>query len=404
MKYKYREYISLIVIGVIFFITIIFSGALQNAIDFVPLYHSSRLISQGENIYNFDLLRKLILNDSNADTAIHYLYPPFLAVIIQPITSLALPQALVIWLLINSVAVVIAIAILLKKYLKTSFLTFLLGLLILYLYLPILQNLQLGQVNPLVFLFLSLGLILLINNKNYLAGITLGLASLIKIFPVVFLAYSLIMKKWKIFFSGIFTIIIGCLLAAILIGQGGFDIHWHYLTKVLPAIFSGNLPGWNPGTLMSGVLDLLWKMPQYSALIKISSKVILIIFFLFIGYKYLIKKQKADKEIVSLEYSFLMAMMVISSAFSFQHYLIWLIIPLVVLYNHYLKEKNRKTLVGIIIIFCLGAFPTIFLEYIIPHNMNAYIYPLINPGFWAVVITLGMLTYLILKKGENKQL
>ncbi len=396
------KYITLIITGCVFLLSIIFSGAINSAIDFAPLYYSSQILSEGGNIYDFDLLKEIIVNHGHDSTAVHYLYPPFLSSLIQPLGHLSLTIALTIWLILNTTALIIGFGLLLKYFLPDHLLYYLFSLIGLLLFYPVSDNLFLGQVNPIIFLLLSGGLFLLLKNKKVGTGIFLGLASLIKIFPIVFLLHSLFLKKWKIFCSGIITILVGILITIILAGQAGLTNTIEYFSQVLPNILSGNLTGWAPGNSSPGNLDVLWTSGIYVNIISYLTKIILTIFFLFIGYKYLFKKQKIDPISIALEFSFLTTLMVISSAFSFHHYLIWLIIPLILLFNIYLKNKNKLLLTFLIVAFIFSAIPPILTKIFIQDISNQNIYPLINPGLWAVIIILGLLICQYFKKNNLK--
>ncbi|MBU0613434.1 DUF2029 domain-containing protein [Patescibacteria group bacterium] len=397
MNYKY---ITLIIIGCVFFLSINFSGAINSSIDFAPIYYSSQILFDGGNIYDNDLLKEIIINNGHSNTAIHYLYPPFVSALAQPLGQLPLRVALTMWLLINTIALILGFGILINTFIPDKIKYYLIVLGCCLIFYPVIFNLLLGQINPIVLLLLSGGLVLLLKQKNTGSGILIGIASLIKVFPIIFLIYALFIKKFKVFFSGILTIFAGILLTCLLSGSAGLANSIEYFSSVLPSIFSGNLLGWSPGNSSPGFLDILWTTAQSATILSIATKIFITIFFVFIGYKYLIRKQIIDRKSIILEYSFLATILVIASAFSFHHYLLWLVIPFIVLFYIYLNNRNKYFLISLLFAFLLSAIPPLFIEVLLPTNINDSIYPFINPGLWSVVMVL----VIIISQYFNKSL
>jgi len=400
MKQKYF-YIALIISGLIFILVIILSGAIFKAIDFLPMRYAGEIMNQQGNIYDFDLIQQRIDADGHNTPAVQYLYPPFLVAITAPLHAFSDISILIFWICLNAIAIIIGFGILVKKLLPRQSLINILVFSGLLIFFPIWQNLYLGQINPLVFLFLVLGLIAMIKQKDIPSGIYLGIASLLKVFPLVFLGYALFLKKWKIFWSGCITLFTGILLTFILAGWNGLQNWWNYLINILPKIYFGNLEGWEPGNPYAGNLDVLWTTTIYSDAIGIIIKLILISFFIFVFIKYFVKKSRLETKTMWLEISFLCTMMVISSAYNFHHYLIWLIIPMIYLTKIYCKHKQKILLVALIICFIFTAWPPVLTEHMVPEDINKYIFPLINPGFFAVIIILTILIWQYFKKEKT---
>ncbi len=68
-------------------------------------------------------------------------------------------------------------------------------------------NLKLGQMNLPVFFFTVLGLHFFLNSKDLKAGLTIGLASVLKFMPVVFIVYFAFKREWKVVKGALISIV-----------------------------------------------------------------------------------------------------------------------------------------------------------------------------------------------------
>ena len=185
--------------------------------DFNVFYHAAREVLAGRDPYQHSL---------GAWTP--YLYPPMLAVLLVPMASLPLPAAAYGWFLINAVSVAaaawmsssLARAAALKQALEEaktahtgprqlasqSILVSALSLLVVVRF--VLDNANLGQVNPLVAALAVAHLYLYSKERKAASALALALAVSIKLTPFVLIGYHIARRRWK-FAAGCTAVCIG---------------------------------------------------------------------------------------------------------------------------------------------------------------------------------------------------
>lgn len=125
----------------------------------------------------------------NRGEADGYIYPPFLAWVLYPLTFLELPLASTLWYIIQSVIFLIALRYCIPSIdWKDPFRIIAASIFLVAVLRLVILNAELGQVNGLV---LVLTLVALRTEKPYLIGFFLGLATAIKIAPILFLPFVL---------------------------------------------------------------------------------------------------------------------------------------------------------------------------------------------------------------------
>jgi hypothetical protein len=185
----------------------------SNSSDFQDYYSASQLFMTGEDIYAFEdivkaksqihsfedifksemapLLEKL-MNQTGS-----YIYPPTFAFLLIPISILEYPTASLLFSLINFFSLVISCYIIFKYFQpkiaqNTLLLASLLALLLNFRFLE--NHVNNNQVG---FLLLLLIMISITTKKNFVSGICLSLAIIIKLTPAVFLVYFFWKRRWS---------------------------------------------------------------------------------------------------------------------------------------------------------------------------------------------------------------
>jgi len=117
---------------------------------------------------------------------------------------------------------------------------------------PLQVNFLLGQYYILLLFLLTLACWLYIRQQEFLAGVLIGLASGLKIFPILFLAYFIRKKDLKAIVG---TIIGGASTVLVSLFVFGWQLNRTYLTQVLPAALHGE--GLDPYNLSAASLSSL---------------------------------------------------------------------------------------------------------------------------------------------------
>jgi hypothetical protein len=109
-------------------------------------------------------------------------------------------------------------------------------LLIAALSLPLRVNFMFGQYYVLLLFLLTLACFLYIRQRRFIAGLFIGIAAGLKIFPLVYLLFFLRKRDWRAFAGGI-AAFLGSLAVSVLVF--GRELNRVYLFHILPSVFRG---------------------------------------------------------------------------------------------------------------------------------------------------------------------
>jgi len=169
-----------------------------------PSYYVAAIgISNSINIY--DLASFISLGESilgKSTNVLPYVYPPLLAEVFTVFSHLnyqTYTQILFVFNLFLSLLLLISIYLLFHSGKNEFYLPTILFFLILNINTPLMRTINNGQINLLILNLLILTFFFYRINKYFLSSFFLGLACLIKIFPILFLLIIFIQKKIKYF-------------------------------------------------------------------------------------------------------------------------------------------------------------------------------------------------------------
>lgn len=161
--------------------------------DFRHMYAAASLLRSGGNIYDSEQLRAEAAR-REVERLNPYVYPPLQAALLIPLASLSFAQAALAWYWINIFLVVLCILILsrllgsMPRPWNCAIVVFLVAASE-----PVTRTLTAGQMNIALLLLLCLSFILFKKNYPVFAGLALGLAAALKIFP----ALLILMLFWR---------------------------------------------------------------------------------------------------------------------------------------------------------------------------------------------------------------
>jgi len=194
---KTTKYILAVVLLSLIFTVDYFYNVKKNRIrtDFHYHYLASRAMMKGMDIYNAELVGK------------KFKYFPINAVLFMPF-ALSNPYASESLWLIAHLIMTFMIFKTIRKLFDEGLGTWWI--------IPIIcvgdifwENIKLGQINLPVFFFTVMGLNAFVNNKEFKSGLYIGLASVLKFMPIVFVVYFALKKEWKV--------VKGAILAAVVL-------------------------------------------------------------------------------------------------------------------------------------------------------------------------------------------
>jgi hypothetical protein len=157
---------------------------------------------------------------------------PFSTAFVYPFTSMPPLAAKHCWLILN-VGLLLATVALLRSLASLSWRHI---FLIAALSVPLRVNFLLGQYYILLLFLLTLACWLYLSQKRFVAGLLVGLAAGLKIFPIVYLVLFLRKRDWRAFAGGVVASV-GSF--GVSIWLFGWELNWIYLAQVLPATFRG---------------------------------------------------------------------------------------------------------------------------------------------------------------------
>lgn len=229
---------------------------MKYGLDFSAYYVAGNIVSQGPNqsmydVQQFadgrpDLVEEALPGTTwyatthryHAPYAISYIYPPFAACLLIPLTHLPFLQALRVW---NGLTMVLAgISILLSLQLAGVCVTGRLGLIAgvgLFSFFPFLNNLYCGQVGGVILFLIVAGVWLLGRERDQISALSFAVATLIKMTPFLAVPLLVFYKRWRwlAWYAVWMVALIG--LSAGVTGWKEYAEFWH---SVLPTISRGS--------------------------------------------------------------------------------------------------------------------------------------------------------------------
>lgn len=208
------------------------------SIDFYSYYIGAAAIDQGKPIYAFETYESVVATVGIRHAGL-YLYPPILAILIQPALLVSPYVASLIWLGLNVGILIVAVGLLLwKSNIRDHWMR--VGLLLLpVVFTPTVMALYLGQVNVLVFVLIALAYLAFVGRRPHISGVLLALSAWIKLWPIVLIAYFVWKREWKVVSGAILGLLLIGLLTLAFIGA---EQTTSFFTDRLPEISQGTQP------------------------------------------------------------------------------------------------------------------------------------------------------------------
>jgi hypothetical protein len=210
--------------------------------DFAAYYVAARALSQGGSPYQPASMERAAREGATQIAFPRYIYPPVLAALLRPLAVLPFDTARMGWYLLNLMLLVVSVALLARRLgLRRRLLWGCLAALALFP--PVYDTLLLGQVNMVLLACFTAALVLLKARPNRAAeigaGLALGLAIAIKLFPLVLCVACVRWRHWTALGVSIVSAVLFSVVG--LFWGGGPAVTVEYLTRVLPDFASSSL-------------------------------------------------------------------------------------------------------------------------------------------------------------------
>lgn len=225
----------------------IIGGALPmrvNKWDYSIYYSSALAMRQGVNPYTADLTPLARRLGFDLGKINHATDPPTFVLCFEPLTLFSPRTAFWVWTGINAFCFLAALALLLRwtPGIGGENACIIAGLVLLFP--PVVDHLVWGQNKMIVLLMLVLMMRWMERKKDAAAGLILAFASLLRAFPLFFIAYLMLRKRWRVVWYAIVGLAIGGLATLALVGvvrSFSFMLAMGYLTQGWREALPGNI-------------------------------------------------------------------------------------------------------------------------------------------------------------------
>lgn len=274
-------------------------------IDFGVYYQAARTALMGISPY------------STGENTIPFNYQPASLFLFIPFSLFPLFSAQIIWTIFSAGCLGLSIYLLLKSLnWKLKFEEFLLLIPLITLSFPVKWTFGMGQINHLILLLLVATFYFYKRKKDFLAGVFLGTAVVLKLVPAFLLGLFLIKRKLKIVSYSLGTIFLLTLLAGLVFR---FELTKEYFFRIVPTIFSPSGKEVYYNQSITGFIARLTTDNNLRFYLYFLSS-----FFIF-GVCWLLVSKR--KDLTGMEYSLIIVLMLLVNGLSWQHHFVWILIP-----------------------------------------------------------------------------
>jgi uncharacterized membrane protein len=286
--------------------------------DFVNYFAGAQAAAHGTDIY-----AEFKRGWGSEAWAVAYIYPPFFAEALAPLTALGLLAAARIWLLVVQAAFLGALWLLLRINPELSLTGRRLFLLAAFAFMPVYLNVKFQQVATVWLLLLTASLWAAIRRRDGLGGLLLALATSLKVSPIFLLPLLARLGRWRMAIAGGIALV-AVTAVTLLLAPGS----WQFFTVVLPRIGLGTA-NWDNGSIDGLVSRIVQFFPGLAgtATPTLAKVVIALSAVVVIGLT--IWAARGDGSwTLRLAVAGLVCALLISSSVTWQHHLVTLLLPL----------------------------------------------------------------------------
>lgn len=202
------------------------------SIDFFAYYIGALAVRQGRPLYSVETHEAIAASVGIADADL-WVYPPTLAVLMQPLSLISPNVGALIWFGVNTVLLLIGLALLLGQSNPRDYRLRVLLLLLPILFVPVIRTLYIGQLNILMFVLTILVYLAFVRKRPCVCGAVLALATWLKVWPIVLIGYFFWKREWQVVLSAVVGLILVGLLVLTL---GGVTQTTNFFLQMLPEL------------------------------------------------------------------------------------------------------------------------------------------------------------------------
>jgi Glycosyltransferase family 87 len=288
--------------------------------DFANYFGGAQAAAHGGDIYA-DFKRSW----GSEAWVVAYIYPPFFAELLAPLTPLGLVGAARVWLLVVHAAFVSSLALLLRLHPELSRAGRRLLLVAAFGFMPVYLNLKFQQVATVWLLLVAAALWAALRRRDSLAGGFIALAASLKVAPIFLIPLFARLGRWRVaILSGGLLVVV---TAVTMLASPG---SWQFFTVVLPRIGLGTA-NWDNGSIDGLVSRIVVLAPHLlgGATQSVAKLVIALAAITVIGLTIWLAGRGSDERwTLRLGVAALMTSLLIASSVTWQHHLVTLLLPM----------------------------------------------------------------------------
>ncbi len=288
--------------------------------DFVNYFGGAQAAAHGTDIYA-DFKQSW----GTQAWVVAYIYPPFFALLLAPLTSLGLLAAARIWLLVVHAAFLLVLALILRIHPELSRSGRRLFLLAAFTFMPVYLNLKFQQVATVWLLLITASLWAALRRRAGLAGIFIAAAASLKVTPIFLIPLFARLGRWRIAALGGVTLV-AVTLVSMLAAPGS----WQFFTVVLPRIGLGTA-NWDNGSIDGLVSRITELAPGLfgGATATVAKLTIVAAAVFVIGLTLWMSRDTGEPTwTLRLGVAALVTSLLIVSSVTWQHHLVTLLLPM----------------------------------------------------------------------------
>jgi hypothetical protein len=351
-----------------------------NSGDFKQDYYAARQFQAGESIYSSQKV------DNN--------HPPFVALLFIPWTVLPYRQAILLWTVGSIGLFFLSGWIVLSELrikLRIEWILLLCGFLLCWYQFH--ANIALGQLSILISCCIIAGWAFLRRKHDIPAGILLGFATLIKLFPGLMIVYLIIFKRWRALASMATVVGVGEALSLLLVGKEDF---MRFMVEVSPQNAQTYIPFPGNISLSGAFARLFWDGPWVKPLIHLpeaaSGLTILATLFVLLIMTVQMHRLTHLSGGSDAAYAINILAMLLVSPLTWQHIFPILALPFGILLERLQRDPHLSLIRILLLVVLMISLP----DFEIGRTLMAIFAPYQMPWYAALIFLVPTLSLLIL--------
>lgn len=305
-------------------------------IDFPSFYFSAKA-AFNDNFSPYDY--ELLVVSYPVDYKIFpFVYPPTALTVFFPFKWMSMEQAKVLFHFLSILCLFGSLYLLIFKIFEIGLENNVVYLLFFYFlsFQPIYLTLALGQINIVLLFSITLFWYCLMSSKDdWLSALPLAMSIIVKIYPIVFILYLIITRRYKTAAYAMGYICVFIILSVVMLPNG---IWYDWIVNVLPSGGLGRVPynlfspaaPWNQS--LNGFLSRLFFQNEFSDVLFPNVLLVRIIGYPIIGIMTFLlfkviwtARNRASPELLNLEFCCILSFTFLVAPLSWEHHIVFLI-------------------------------------------------------------------------------